>query len=1265
MDADSLNLLGHQLMTQGQIDQALEVFKKAITANPLLPQSHYNLGVCYMARGQYNLAITNYKKALSLSPDNTVILNNIGVTYGKMDKPNFALKYYKMALKFEPDNIFALSNIGAIYVNSNPQKAKGYLKKAIKINPHLSDAAFNLGICLGNLGDMNSIKYFEKAIKLEPSYSPTYGHLHYQLRKICDWKKASELEKTINTINENNIKDGVLPAQTPFESVVFNDNLKTNFDIARVWSRYIGSQEAKKPYPFTPKKASEKIRIGFLSADFNNHATAHLILGFFNLHNRKKFEFFVYSHGTNDESFYRQSFEKITKFRDIRELSNSEAADLIHQDKIDILVDLKGYTQGSRLEIIAGRPAPVIVGWLGFPGTTGANFIDYLITDSVVTPKDHSSYYSENLIFLPHTYQSTNNQQEIAMGMTRSNFGLPASPAGGPQEGFLFCSFNQGYKIDPKTFASWMRILKKVPQSSLCLLGKDELLIKNLKGEAKKAGINPNRLIFLPNLAKNMHLARIACCNLALDTQICNGHTSTTDCLWAGIPVIALLGNHFASRVSGSLLTAIGLTELITKSSAEYEKLAIDLGNNPKKLLSIRYSLLSKRPTYPLFDTARFTKNLERAFCKIWQRHQKGLLPENINIVDKIGNNVYSMTNNNLGVIYLEEKKYQKAISYFQKAISQNNKNALAFNNLGTALKETGKPHEAVENWEKASKLDPTFIEPLSNLGVFYLDTGQVSEAITNFTKLINVNPNDSNSYNNLGLCYLNQNDYQKAIENIKKAVELNPNDYAASYHLGLTYRLVDDYENSVKYLKNALKLNPEHGPSLNIYSLVLMQVCDWKEFIKVSAKIPVENESPYINVARTQNQKINLNVARLRSEQIEKAVADLAPKFTFPKFKKGKRMKIGYLSRDYFEHATAYLILGLFEAHDRKNFEVFAYSYGPNDGSIYRKKLEKDADHFVDILNLGYVEAAKKINADEIDILIDLKGHTKDNRLEILALRPAPIQVSYLGFPGTIGANFVDYVITDRIVTPPSYSKFYTEKFAYMPDCYQINYNKRKIADIEYKRSDFGLPPRSPQGEGVVFSCFNHTSKIDPETFTSWMRILKKVPNSVLWLFGSNSIAEANLKKAAKKAGINPKRLIFTSYLENSLHLARIKLSDLALDTFTYNGHTSTSDSLWAGVPVVTLQGKHFASRVASSILTAAGLPELITHSQKEYEDLAISLALNPDKLNAIRYSLFSKRLSQPLFDTQKFVKNLEKAYQFIWNNYLSGKKPRPFLST
>lgn len=1247
MDADKLNKLGHEAMQASQIDQALDYFLKAIKDNPLLPQSHYNAGVCYMARGQYDLAIINYKKALELSSGNTVILNNIGVTYGKMEKQDLALKYYKMALKFEPDNIFALSNIGAIYVNSNPQKAIIYLNKAIKINPNLSDAHFNLGICLGNTNKTKeAIKQFEKTIKLDPYYSPTYGHLHFQLRKICDWKNAKKILKTVDNVNKNNIKDGILPSQTAFESVVFNNNLKTNFDIARVWSRYINDQALKNSYPFLTKKNNEKIRVGFLSADFNNHATAHLLLGFFNNYSRDKFEFFTYSYGLDDKSSYRKFVEKLTKFKDISSLSNGKAADQIYSDKIDILVDLKGYTENSRLEIIAARPAPIIISWLGFPGTTGANFIDYIIADNVTIPKEHSKYYSENIITLPHTYQSTDNAQEIAVGMTKENFGMPS-------KGFLFCSFNQSYKIDEKTFYSWIRILKKVPNSYLCLLSQNKDTEINLKKMAGKNGLKSDRLIFLPNLPKNMHLARLKLCDLSLDTFICNGHTTTTDSLWAGTPVVTLLGNHFASRVSASLLIAIGMPELITKTEKEYENLAINLANNPKRFDDITHSLFAKRLSYPLFDTVRFTKNIEKSFTKIWERYRNNLLPGKIVIKDEIGKDETSMTDNNLGVIYMEQKNFKEAISYLEKAITLNPKNALFYNNIGTAYKETGKSKEALLNWNKAAKLDPKFIEPVSNLGIFYLDTGQVEKAMENFIKLIKLNPKDGNAHNNLGICYLNKNNYSEAIFYLKKAVTLNPADYAASYHLGLAYRLIDDYENSIKYLKNSLKLKPDYGPALNIYSLILSQTCDWGEFKKFSEKIPPQNESPYINVARSQNQQLNLEIAKLRSNEIENSVSDLIPQFKYLKNTKRKTIKVGYLSRDFFEHATAYLILGLFENHDKNKFETYIYSYGPNDQSMYRKKFEKDVDHFVDISNMGHLDAAKKINSDGIDILIDLKGHTKDNRLEIMALKPAPIQVSYLGFPGTTGSKFIDYIITDEIVTPPTFQRYYSEKFAYMPNTYQLNYDKRIIADINYKRSDFNLPK-----DAFIFSCFNHTSKIDPETYLSWTNILKGVPNSYLWLFGSNQIAQNNLKKYAKIAGVDPKRIIFADFIENSKHLARIKLSDLTLDTFTYNGHTTTSDSLWAGVPVITLQGKHFASRVASSLLTAIGMPELITNSQKEYENLAIKIAKDKNKSIKLKQKLEENIKTKPLFDTKLFVKNLENLYlNLIKNKKQHGK--------
>ena len=280
----------------------------------------------------------------------------------------------------------------------------------------------------------------------------------------------------------------------------------------------------------------------------------------------------------------------------------------------------------------------------------------------------------------------------------------------------------------------------------------------------------------------------------------------------------------------------------------------------------------------------------------------------------------------------------------------------------------------------------------------------------------------------------------------------------------------------------------------------------------------------------------------------------------------------------------------------------------------------------------------------DVVDILVDLKGHTNGNRLGIMALKPAPISVTWLGFPGTTGASYIDYVIADDIVVPKKHQKYYTEKVLYMPNSYQPNDNEQKISDLRFKRQDLGLPEK-----GIVFASFNQSYKISSETFASWMKILKAVPNSVLWLYEKLDLASLNLKKEAKKRGVDPKRLIFAGNLPKEDHLVRLKSVDIALDTFTYNGHTTTSDCLWAGVPVITLKGNHFASRVSASLLTAIGLPELITNSQKEYEELAISLANSPKRLTAIRNSLFLNLKSKPLFDTIQFTKDLEKIYAKI----------------
>ena len=629
-DFEALNLLGHHYMSLRMTDLALSCFQKAIKANPMMAEAHYNLGVCYMQKGMFAKALASYKKSLKVFPNNSIVYNNIGVTYEDMDQKETALKYFKKSAKINPENTMALSNIGAYYVYVNPQKAKDYFQKAIEVNPNMDSAHFNLGVALRILGDNEgAIREFQKTLQINPDNPMTYGQLYHQLRDVCDFKEAKKIEAKMRNLSTKSIKSGIIPTETIFVSVVYDDNPKRNRDIAVGWSKYIEEKvfTFKKPFSFVGRdKQKGKIKIGYVSSDFKDHATSHLIMGMLRLHDRKKFDIYTYSHSVNDHSHYRKEIEKITIFRDVLTLSDSKVADLIYKDKIDVLIDLKGHTTSTRMEIAALRPAPIAIHFLGFPGTTGANFVDYFITDHVLTPKKLAPYFTEKLIYLPNSYQANDNTQPVSKEIrARQQLSLPSDK-------FLFCSFNQPYKIDPQVLNSWAKILKKVPNSALCLLAKNQTQVGNLTRAAQTRGINPERLIFCLSLRKPVHLARVSLCNLALDTFICNGHTTTSDSLWAGVPVVTLLGKHFTSRVSGSLLTAIGLPELITHSQKEYEDLAVELATNPKKLKAISEKLKANRLTFPLFDTEKFTRNIEKAYLKAWEIYQKGQRPRNIYI---------------------------------------------------------------------------------------------------------------------------------------------------------------------------------------------------------------------------------------------------------------------------------------------------------------------------------------------------------------------------------------------------------------------------------------------------------------------------------------------------------------------------------------------------------------------------------------------------------------------------------------------------------
>ncbi|MEW6584689.1 MAG: tetratricopeptide repeat protein [Nitrospirota bacterium] len=621
-----------------------------------------------------------------------------------------------------------------------------------------------------------------------------------------------------------------------------------------------------------------------------------------------------------------------------------------------------------------------------------------------------------------------------------------------------------------------------------------------------------------------------------------------------------------------------------------------------------------------------------------------------------------------LGSVFEEEGQYDKAIKYYQEAIQYDPNFAGSYNNLGNVFKKIGQEDSAILYFQKAIEVNPNFWGSYYNLGEVLQNRGMSDKAIFYFQKTLQLNPTHIASYNNLGNCLQAKEKVDEAITCYQKAIQIQPNVAESYYNLGSAFLYKGEHDEvAIACFKKALEINPEFAEAYAHLAFQMQETCSWRELKAMTANLDsltrqaLETgtkpaESPFMSIARNADPPLNFAIAKSWSLNIAKAMSNLKIRFS----RDGKRtcktkIIIGYISNDFRNHATAHLMRSLFGLHRRDEFQIYCYSYGRDDGSSYGARIKHDCDKFVDISGLDCADAAKCINEDQVDILVDLKGYTRGNRLAICAFRPAPVQISYLGFPGTTGADFFDYIITDKIVTPQDLYPCYTEKFVFMPYCYQVNDHTQTISPKVWEKRDLGLPESC-----FVFCSFNQPYKIDPVMFDIWMRIMKQVPESILWLGLGNRLAEVNLKRESEARGVKAERLIFAENLPKDEHLGRLRFAGLALDTRIVNGHTTTSDALWSGVPVLTLQGSHFASRVSSSILSAMDLPELITYSTEEYETLAVRLACDSVKLKEIRQKIAKNRLTTPLFDTPRFVRNLETAYKEIWKLFLAGNAPR-----
>jgi protein O-GlcNAc transferase len=603
----------------------------------------------------------------------------------------------------------------------------------------------------------------------------------------------------------------------------------------------------------------------------------------------------------------------------------------------------------------------------------------------------------------------------------------------------------------------------------------------------------------------------------------------------------------------------------------------------------------------------------------------------------------------NLGNMYASLGRLEEAAAIFEQALTIIPYDADARNNLGIVYQKLGKPDDAAASYRRALDANPRHTQAWHNLGTVHSERGEFRDAAAAYRRSLQIAPSQAAVHNDLGSALRDSGDFEGAIAAYQQAIAIDPQSVAALYNLAETLKVPGRFDEAIAAYERALAIKPDYFQALNGLTYLHQHICDWNGIETLWKRLrdtlgkPGSGASPFSVLYMPTSAEEQLACSEEWARQtLGYWIARRADLGINPPRTPRERPRIGYLSWDFHEHATSYLIAELFELHDRGRFEVYAYSYGPDDGSAIRARIKSACEHFVDIAGNFHLEAARRIRGDGIDILVDLKGYTLGSRPQITALRPAPVQVNWLGFPGSMGTDSVDYIIADPFIVPAGTERHFSERVVRLPDCYQVNDRKRQISERMSTRGENSLP-----AEGVVLCCFNQTAKILPDLFACWMRIMHAVPGSVLWLLESNRWAAENLRRAAAAHGIAGERLLFAPRRPLAEHLARYRAADLAIDTFPYTSHTTASDALWAGCPLVTHVGDTFVSRVAGSILRNAGMHELVTGNAGDYERKVIELATAPGKLRDLRRKLQETRDRCTLFDTPLFVRNLEGAYE------------------
>ena len=804
----------------------------------------------------------------------------------------------------------------------------------------------------------------------------------------------------------------------------------------------------------------------------------------------------------------------------------------------------------------------------------------------------------------------------------------------------------------PEALASFERALTEQPHHIKALFNRGTLLA-SLERHAEALACYDRVLALNPGVFQAQQNRG----NVLIKLGRCEDALAAYESVLARVPhnLDAQNGRVIALRELGRHDEALACCEQIIKANPNYVPALISRGNLLLKLDRAEAALADFEKVIGLWPDDAEARNNRGLALYALDRHLDALTSYDEAIAREP---LHWGALNNRGVVLHKLERLEEALAAFDRALAVYPDYRDALVNRGEVLKVLDRAGEALASYERALALKADDVDVLYKSALLLAGQQDFHNALACYEQMLMLAPESVEAHIGKGSILGHFGQHEESLLVFERALSIRPDDTDLLGRRAYAHARLQRYDEARVGYERVLALDPGNLHILGELASCYASICDWEGGARIVEEIGQSVTdgiiSPFVllglpistaALSECTTRFVKLNVPKREPLVRERSVPDSG------------RIRIAYLSADFRRHATSYLAAGLFEQHDRSRFEVIGVSFGPDDGSEMRARVRGSFDQFHDVYSAGDREGAQLLQELGVDIAVDLMGHTKLGRPGLLAYRPAPIQVAYLGYPGPTGEDFIDYLIADRIVLPPEQQSLYPENVVRLPDSYQVNDSKRPIAERAPSRSDMGLPENA-----FVFCSFNQIWKFNKPVFDIWMRLMRAVEGSVLWLIKSNDLAHANLRKYAQAHGVDPQRLVFAPNCEQSVHLARLQLADLILDTLPCNAHTTASDALWVGVPLVTCMGETFAGRVAASVLHAVGLPELVTDNLEDYEALALKLGTDRALLAAVNSKLARNRLTHPLFDTARFARHIEAAYTIMWERWQRGEPPKAF---